>query len=136
MTRGRSRKRHQSSRKSTDENDHSQRGQGEEIANPPARCTSPRRGRPEELTEMNPSNPLQTKPKIGNDYYYATSAVSPNAHHQHTEAPLFSFDCVAKPLPNAAQTLEDQHFEEPESQEPYLDCPAQVWHRQILLCAR
>jgi hypothetical protein len=58
MTRGRSRKRHQSSRKSKDENDHSQIGQGEEIATPPARPTSPRRGGPEELREMNPSNPL------------------------------------------------------------------------------
>ncbi len=36
MIRGRSRKRHQCSRKSTDENDHSQTGQGEEIATPPA----------------------------------------------------------------------------------------------------
>jgi hypothetical protein len=36
MTRGRSRNRHQKSRKSTDENDHSQTGQGEEIATPPA----------------------------------------------------------------------------------------------------
>jgi hypothetical protein len=34
MKKGRSRKRHQSSRKSTDENDHSQTGQGEEIATP------------------------------------------------------------------------------------------------------
>jgi hypothetical protein len=47
MTRGRSRKRSQTSRKSTDENDHSQTGQGE-IATPPAQCTNPRRG-----TEMN-----------------------------------------------------------------------------------
>jgi hypothetical protein len=70
MTRGRSRKRHQSSRKSTDENDHSQTGQGEEIASPPAQHTSPRRGRPEEFTEMNPTNPLQTEePGIGNDSY-------------------------------------------------------------------
>ncbi len=36
MTRGRSRKRSQTSRKSTDENVHSQTGQGEEIAIPPA----------------------------------------------------------------------------------------------------
>ncbi len=57
MTRGRSRKRSRTSRKSTDENDHSQSGQGEEIATPPARCTSPRRGRPEKFIEMNPSNP-------------------------------------------------------------------------------
>jgi hypothetical protein len=56
MTRGRSKKRHQSSRKSTDENDHSQTGQDGEIATPPAQHTSPRRGRPEEFTEMNPSN--------------------------------------------------------------------------------
>jgi hypothetical protein len=77
MTMGRSRKRNQSSRKSTDENDHSQTGQGEEIANPPAQCTSPRRG-----TEMNSSNPLQTEESgIGNDIYYAASAVSPNANH-------------------------------------------------------
>ena len=56
MTRGRSRKRYQTSRKSTDENDHSQTGQGEEIATPPAQHISPRRGRPEDFTEMNPSN--------------------------------------------------------------------------------
>jgi hypothetical protein len=56
MTRGRSRKRHQSLRKSTDENDHFQTGQGEEIGTPPAQCTSHRRGRPEDFTEMNPSN--------------------------------------------------------------------------------
>jgi hypothetical protein len=56
MTRGRSRKRHQSSRKSTGENDHSKTGQGEEIATPPARCTNIRRGRPEEFTKMNPRN--------------------------------------------------------------------------------
>jgi hypothetical protein len=54
MTRGRSRKSYQTSRKSTDENDHSQTGQGEEIATPSAQCTSTRRGRPEEFTEMNP----------------------------------------------------------------------------------
>ncbi len=56
MTRGRSQKRHQSSRKSTDENDHSQTGQGEEIASPPAQHIRPRRERPEDFTEMNPSN--------------------------------------------------------------------------------
>ncbi len=38
------------------ENDHSQTGQGEQIATPPARHTSPKRGRPEDFTEMNPSN--------------------------------------------------------------------------------
>jgi hypothetical protein len=36
MTRGRRRKRYQTSRKSTDKNDYSQTGQGEEIATPPA----------------------------------------------------------------------------------------------------
>jgi hypothetical protein len=36
MTRGRSRKKKQTSRKSTDENIYSQTGQGEEIATPPA----------------------------------------------------------------------------------------------------
>ncbi len=83
MTRGKSRKRHQSSRKRADEYDHSQTEQGEEIATPQAQCTSPRGGRPEEFTDMNSSNPLQTdEPRIGNDSYYAASAVSPNAHHQ------------------------------------------------------
>jgi hypothetical protein len=56
MIRGRSRKRHQSLRRSIDENDHSQTGQGEEIATPPAQHISSRRGRPEDFTEMNPSN--------------------------------------------------------------------------------
>ncbi len=56
MTRGRSRKRHQSSRKSTDENDHSHTVQGKEINIPPVLHTSLRRQRPEDFTEMIPSN--------------------------------------------------------------------------------
>ncbi len=56
MTRGKSQKRHRSSRKSTYENDHSQTGQGEEMATPPAQHISPRRGRPEDFTKMNPIN--------------------------------------------------------------------------------
>ncbi len=116
MARGRSRKKKQTWRKSTDENIHSQTGQGEEIATPPAQRTSPRRGRPEEFIEMNPNNPLQSeKPGIGIDIFYAASAVSPNANHQDKTSSLFTIDRVAKPLPNAAQTLEDPHFEEPES---------------------
>jgi hypothetical protein len=123
MTRSRSRKRHQSSRNSTDENDHFRTGQGEEIATPPAQCTSFRRGRPEKFTEMNPSNPLETEePGIGNDSNYAASSVNPNAHHQVPRVPLFTVDHIAEPLPTAAQTLEDQYCEEPESQELFLDC--------------
>ncbi len=60
---------------------------------------------------MHPSKTLQTQPEIGNDYYNAASAVSLNAHHQDTRAPLFTIDCVANPQPNAAQTLEDQYCE-------------------------
>jgi hypothetical protein len=112
MTRGRSRKRSQTSRTSTDENVHSQTGQGEEIATPLAQRISPRRGRPEEFIEMNPSNPLQSEePGIGNDKFYAASAVSLNANHLDKSSSLFTIDRVAKPLPNAAQTLEDPHFE-------------------------
>jgi hypothetical protein len=136
MTKGRSRNiKH--GRKSTDQNDHFQTGQGEEIATPPAGCTSPRRGRPEEFTEMNPSNPLQTEePRIGNDSFYAASAVSPNANHQDKTSSLFAIDRVAKPVPYAAQTMEDQQFEDPESQQQYLYCITQVWHREIHLSAR
>jgi hypothetical protein len=62
---------------------------------------------------MNSSNPLQTEePGIGNDSYYAASAVSPNAHHQDKKSSLFTIDCIVESLPNAAQTLEDPHFEE------------------------
>ncbi len=132
MTRGRSRKRHQSSRKSTDENDHSQTGQGEEIATPPAQCTSPRR-----RTEINSSNPLQTEePGIGNDSYYAASAVKPKADHQVPRVPLFTIDCIAKPESNAAQTLEDQQFEDPERQELFLQYLTPVWHIDICVFAR
>ena len=86
---GRGIKRNQTPRKSTDENDHSQSGQGEEIATPPAQCTSPRKG-----TEMNSSDPLQTEESgIGNDIYYAASAVSLNANHQVPRVPLFTAHC-------------------------------------------
>jgi hypothetical protein len=53
MRGGRNRKKYRTPRKSIDENVHSQTEQVEEIATPPAQCTSPRRG-----TEMNSSNPL------------------------------------------------------------------------------
>jgi hypothetical protein len=132
MTRGRSRKKKQTSRKSTDENVHSQTGQGEEIATPPAQRTSPRRG-----TEMNSSDPLQTEESgIGNDIYYASSAVSPNANHQVPRVPLFTVDHIAKPVPNAAQTLQDQQFEDQESQELFLQCLTPVWYRDIQVFAR
>jgi hypothetical protein len=85
---------------------------------------------------MHPSNTFQTEPEIGKDYYYAASADSPNAHHQDTRAPLFTIDRVANPQPNAAQTLEDQPCEGPESQQLFCDCLTQVWHRNIHLHVR
>ncbi len=108
-------------------NDHSQTGQGEEIATPPAWRTNPRRG-----TEMNSSNPLKTEESgIGNDIYYAASAVSPNSNHQVERVPLFTVDRTAKPVPNTAQTLEDQQFEDPESQQQFIQCHTPIWHRDI-----
>ncbi len=69
---------------------------------------------------MNPSSPLQTEePGIGNDSHYEASAVSPNANHQDKTSSLFTIDRLAKPLPNAEQTFEDPHVEEPESQQPF-----------------
>ncbi len=72
---------------------------------------------------MNSSNPHQTEESgIGNDIYYAASAVSLNANHQVQRVPLFSIECAARLVPNAAKTLEDQQFEDPESQELFLQC--------------
>jgi hypothetical protein len=86
---------------------------------------------------MNPSNPLQTEePGTGYDSFYAASTVSPNANHQDKTSSLFIIEHVAKPVPNAAQTLEDQQFEDPENQQHYLDCITQVWHKEIRLSAR
>ncbi len=66
---------------------------------------------------MNSTNPLKTEESgIGNDSFYAASAVSPNVNHQVQRVPLFTVDRTAEPVPNAAQTLEDQNFEDPESQ--------------------
>jgi hypothetical protein len=63
-------------------------------------------------------------------------SVSPNANHQDKTSSLFTNDRVAKPLPTAAQTLKDPHFEESESQQPFFDCITQVWHQHIHLYAR
>ncbi len=58
---------------------------------------------------MNSSNPLQTEESgIGNGIYYVASAVSPNSNHQVQRVALFTVDHTAEPVPNAAQTLEDQ----------------------------
>jgi hypothetical protein len=76
---------------------------------------------------MNLSNPLQTEESgIENDIYYAASAVSQNANHQVQRVPLFTVDCTVEPVPNAAQTLEDQQFEDPEIQELFLQCLTHV----------
>ena len=70
---------------------------------------------------MNSNDSLQTEESgIGNDIYYAASAVSPNVNHQVPRVPLFTVDGTAEPDPNAAQTLKDQQFEDPESQELFL----------------
>jgi hypothetical protein len=77
------------------------------------------------------------RPGIGNDSIYTASAVSPSANHQDKTSSSFTIDRIAKPVPNAAQTLEDHQFEDPESQQQYLDCITQVWHRaEIRLSAR
>jgi hypothetical protein len=53
---------------------------------------------------MNSSDHLQTEEsEIGNDIYYAASAVSPNANHEVHRVPLFTVDRIAEPVPNAAQ---------------------------------
>ncbi len=67
---------------------------------------------------MKSSDPLHTEESgIGNDIYYAAPSVSPNANHQVRRVSLFIVDHTAKPVPNAAQTLQDQQFEDPESQQ-------------------
>jgi hypothetical protein len=86
---------------------------------------------------MNSSNPLQTEDSgIGNDIYYAAPAVSPDANHQVQRVPLFTVDRTAEPVPIAAQTLEDQQVEDPESQELFLQCLTPVWNRDICVFAR
>jgi hypothetical protein len=52
-------------------------------------------------------------------------------NHQVQRVPLFTVDRISKPEPKAAQTLEDQQFEDPESQELFLQCLTPVWHRDI-----
>jgi hypothetical protein len=85
---------------------------------------------------MKSSNPLQTEESgIGNDIHYAAPAVSPNANHQEHRVPLFTVDRTAEPVPNAAQTLEDQQFEDPESQQLFTQCLTPVWHRDICVFA-
>ncbi len=86
---------------------------------------------------MNSSDSFQTEESgIGNDIYYAASAGSPNSNHQIPRVPLFTVDRTAEPVPNAAQALEDQQFEDPESQKLSLQCLTPVWHRDIRVFAR
>jgi hypothetical protein len=86
---------------------------------------------------MKSSNPLQTEESgIGDEIYYAAPAVSPNANHQVQRVPLFTVDRTAAPVPNAVQTLEDQQFEDTESQQRFIQCLTPVRHRDIHVFAR
>jgi hypothetical protein len=49
---------------------------------------------------------------------------------------LFTVDCIAKPATNAAQILEDQELEDPDSQEKFLQCLTPIWHRDIRVFTR
>jgi hypothetical protein len=85
---------------------------------------------------MNSSDPLQTEESgIGNDIYYAASAVSPNANHEVQRVPLFTADHIAEPVSNAAQRLEDQESEDPDKQDLFLQCLTPIWHRDIRVFA-
>ncbi len=86
---------------------------------------------------MNSRSQLQTEESgIGNEIYYAAAAVSPNPNHELQRVPLFTVDRTAKPVPNAAHRLEDQEFEDSDSQELFLQCLTPVWHRDIHVLAR
>ncbi len=81
---------------------------------------------------MNSRSQLQTEESgIGNDIYYAASAVSQNPNHELQRVPLFTVDHIAEPVPNAAQRLEDQQFEDPYKQEQFVQCLTPVWHRDL-----
>ncbi len=49
---------------------------------------------------------------------------------------MFTVDRTSKPVPNATQTLQDQQFEDQESQELFLQCLTPFWHRDIRVFAR
>ncbi len=49
---------------------------------------------------------------------------------------MFTVDHIAKPVPNAAQILQNQQFEDQESQELFLQCLIPVWHRDIRFSRR
>jgi hypothetical protein len=81
---------------------------------------------------MNSRSQLQTEEsRIGNDIYYAASAVSPNPNHELHRVPLFTVDCISEPVSNAAQRLENQEFEDPHKQEQFPQCLTPIWHRDI-----
>jgi hypothetical protein len=81
---------------------------------------------------MNSSYHLQREESENrNDIYYAASTVSPNTNHQVQRVTLFTDDCTAEPATNAAQRLEDQEFEDPDSQELFLQFLTLDWHRDI-----
>ncbi len=86
---------------------------------------------------MKSSNPFKTEEsEIGSDIYYAAPAVSPNANHQVQRVSLFTVDRTDKPVSNAAQTLEDQQFEDPESQQQFIQCLTPIRHRDIHVFAQ
>ncbi len=58
------------------------------------------------------------------------------SNHQVQRVPLFTVDRTTEPVPNATQTLEDQQFEDPESQKLFLQCLTPVWHRDMHVFAR
>jgi hypothetical protein len=77
----------------------------------PQRCTSQQRGTPEATEGIYPANPSRKDPDSQTAHQHAAAAISPNAQHHSSEAPLFVIDHTGVAPPTKAQSLQEQNLE-------------------------
>jgi hypothetical protein len=86
---------------------------------------------------MNSSIPLEIEEQgIGNDSYYAVSAVSPNAHHQYKKSSLFSIDRIPNHYLMLHRYWRTHILRNPRANNQFFDCITQNRHQHIHLFAR
>ncbi len=100
----------------------------------PPRCTSPRKGTPDNTKGIYPANTSKKDPDLQTGHQdAAAAAISPNAQPPRTEAPMFVIDHTWVLPPTKAQLFQEQHLEKQKNSQLFLECLLPTWHNDTFI---